>query len=88
VRPQKLPRAEAIARKRKMAAARQAARRCRLRQVENEAGGPAEGGKGKEKTEEEEAAAEAVTEEIEEELGLEDVEASEGDLVEVINSYL
>jgi hypothetical protein len=42
VRPQKLPRPEAGARKRKMAAARQATRRCRLRQAqaqaENDAG--------------------------------------------------
>ena len=42
VRPQKLPRAEAGTRKRKMAAARQATRRCRLRQAqaqaENDAG--------------------------------------------------
>jgi len=36
VRPQKLPRAEAGARKRKMAAARQATRRCRLRQAQAE----------------------------------------------------
>ena len=66
VRPQKLPHAEAGARKRKRAARRQAARRCRLRQVEKDADGRAEGGKGKEKTEEEE-------------LELEDVEASEGE---------
>ena len=37
VRPQKLPRAEAGARKRKMAAARQATRRCRLRQAQAQA---------------------------------------------------
>jgi hypothetical protein len=45
VRPQKLPRAEADARKRKMAAARQATRRCRLRQTqaERDAGGGGEG---------------------------------------------
>jgi hypothetical protein len=44
VRPQKLPRAEAGARKRKMAAVRQATRRCRLRhaQAEKDAGARAE----------------------------------------------
>ena len=78
VRPQKLPRAEACARKRKMAAARQAARRCRLRQAEKDAGAQAEKGNGKEKTGEEE----------EEELELEDVEASEGDLIEVADPAL
>jgi hypothetical protein len=88
VRPQKLPRAEAIARKRKMAAARQTARRCRLRQAEKEAGGRAEGRKEKEKTEEAEAVAEEAVEVVVEELELEDVGASEGDLVEVTNPSL
>jgi hypothetical protein len=54
IRPQKLSRAEAGARKRKMAAARQTAQRCRLRQAEKDAGARTEGGKGIEKTEEEE----------------------------------
>jgi hypothetical protein len=40
VRPQKLPRAEAGARKRKITATRQATRRCRLRQAERDAGAP------------------------------------------------
>ena len=79
MRPQKLPRAEDGARKRKMAAARQAARRSRLRQAEKDGGARAEGGKGKEKMEENED---------EEELELEDVEASEGDLVEVTDPSL
>ena len=52
MRPQKLPHAEAGARKRKMAAARQAARWSRLRQAEKDAGARAEGGKGKERMEE------------------------------------
>ena len=70
VRPQKLPRAEADARKRKMAAARQATRRCRLRQTqaERDAGAPA-----------------AAAEEKEEEEELEDAEASESDPVEVVD---
>ena len=55
VRPQKLPRAEAGVRKRKMAAARQAARRTRLRRAEKDAGAQTGGGKGKEKEEEEKA---------------------------------
>ena len=73
VRPQKLPRAEAGARKRKMAAARQATRRCRLRQAqpERDAGAP--------------PAAPAPAEEKEEEEELEDAEASESDPVEVAN---
>jgi hypothetical protein len=79
LRPQKLPRAKAGARKRKMAAARQAARRSRLRQAEKDGGARAEGGKGKEKME---------GNEDEEELELEDVEASEGDLVEVTDPSL
>src|SRR5207248_3161023 len=54
VRPQKLPRAEAGVRKRKMAAARQAARRTRLRRAEKDAGAQTGGGKGKKKEEEEE----------------------------------
>lgn len=70
MRPQKLPRAEAGMRKRKMAAARQAARRTRLRQAEKDAGAWTEEGKGKEKEEEEE---------------LEDAKASEGDCIEVVN---
>jgi hypothetical protein len=76
VRPQKLLRAEAGARKRKMTAARQTAPRCRLRQVEKDDGARAEGGKRKEKTEEEVMIGE---------LELEDVEASEGDLAEVLS---
>jgi hypothetical protein len=71
VRPQKLPRAEAGARKRKMAAARQATRRCRLRQVQTQAEKDAG------------ALAAAVAEELEEKEELEDAEASEGDPVEV-----
>jgi hypothetical protein len=79
VRPQKLPGTEDGARKRKMAAARQAAGRYRLRQAEKDTGARAEGGKGKEKTEE--------GEEVEE-LELEDVEASESGLVEVASPSL
>jgi hypothetical protein len=79
VRPRKLPRAEAGARKRKMATARQAARRCRLHQAEKDADTRAKRGKGKEKTEEEE-------EVVELELG--DVKASDGGLVEVADPSL
>jgi hypothetical protein len=71
VRPQKLPRAEAGVRKRKMAAVRQAVRRTRLCQAEKDTGVQTERGKGKGKEKEEE------------EKELEDAEALEGDLVEV-----
>ena len=74
VRPQKLPRAEAGARKRKMAAARQATRRCRLRQAQAQAEKDAG------------ALAAAVAEELEEKEEQEDAEASEDDLVEVDRS--
>jgi len=69
VRPQKLPRAEAVAMKRKMAATRQATRRCRLRQAKagRDAGAPP-----------------AAEEDIEEKEELEDAEASESDPVEVV----
>ena len=70
VRPQKLPRIEAGARKRKMAAARQATRRCRLRQTQAQA--QAENGAG----------ARAV-EETDEKEELEDAETPESDLAEV-----
>ena len=72
VRPQKIPRAEAGARKRKMAAARQATRRRRLRQAqaERDAGAPPATEKEEKEEEEEE---------------LEDAEASESDPVEVVD---
>ena len=70
VRPQKLPRAEASARKRKMAAARQATRRCRLRQAQAQA--------------ERDAGAPPAAEK-EEKKELEDAEASESDPVEVVD---
>ena len=56
VRPQKIPRAEAGARKRKMAAARQATRRRRLRQAqaERDAGAPPATEKEEKEEEEEE----------------------------------
>jgi hypothetical protein len=63
VRPQKLPRGEAGVRKRKMAAARQAARRCRLRQAQRDAGAPAE--EEKEKGKEGTATDEEEVEEVE-----------------------
>jgi hypothetical protein len=72
---------------REEAAARQAARHCHLRWVEKDAGGRAEGGKGKEKTEEEEEEEEEEVV-VEKELELEDVEASEGDLVEITSPSL
>ena len=67
VRPQKLPRAEAGARKRKMAAARQATRRCRLRQAQAER----------------DAGTRAAVEEIDEKEELEDAETPESDVAEV-----
>jgi hypothetical protein len=73
VRPQKLPRAEAGVRKRKMTAARQATRRCRLRQAQAEKDAGAAP-----------PPAEAAEEEEEEEEELEDVEASESDPVEEV----
>jgi hypothetical protein len=73
LRPQKLPPAEAGARKRKMAAARQAARRSRLRQAEKDANTRAEEIKGKEEMAEEES---------------EDAETSEDEIVNVTNPSL
>jgi hypothetical protein len=80
MRPQKLARSEAGVRKRKMAAARQAARRTRLRQAEKDAGAQTEG---KEEDDEDDEDDEDAYDDA-----LKDAETSEDNLVKVTRPSL